>query len=68
MGSILVLFAGVIYQIEVKDKREALDRLLLDRTQIMAASVHYNVHQIKLRWILPIFLYWEVVLTHWLKR
>ena len=45
MGSILVLFAGVIYQIEVKDKREALDRLLLDRTQIMAASVHYNVHQ-----------------------
>lgn len=45
MGSILVLFAGVIYQIEVKDKREALDRLLLDKTRIMAASVHYDVRQ-----------------------
>lgn len=43
MGSILVLFAGVIYQIEVQDKREALDRLLLDKTRIMAASVHYEV-------------------------
>lgn len=45
MGSILVLFAGVIYQIEVKDKLEALDRLLYDRTRIMAASVHYEVRQ-----------------------
>ncbi|HEY9623131.1 MAG TPA: HAMP domain-containing sensor histidine kinase [Crinalium sp.] len=45
MGSILVLFAGVIYQIEVKDKREALDRLLYDKTRIMAASVHYTVRQ-----------------------
>lgn len=45
MGSILVLFAGVVYQIEVKDKREALDRLLLDKTRIMAASVHYDVRQ-----------------------
>ncbi|MBD1851734.1 HAMP domain-containing histidine kinase [Cyanobacteria bacterium FACHB-502] len=45
MGSILVLFAGVIYQIEAKDKREALDRLLLDKTRIMAASVHYDVRQ-----------------------
>ncbi len=45
MGSILVLFAGVIYQIEVKDKREALDRLLLDKTRLMAASVHYDVRQ-----------------------
>ncbi len=40
-----MLFAGVIYQIEVQDKREALDRLLLDKTRIMAASVHYNIHQ-----------------------
>jgi signal transduction histidine kinase len=45
MGSILVLFAGVIYQIEAKDKREALDRLLLDKTRIVAASVHYDVRQ-----------------------
>lgn len=45
MGSILVLFAGVIYQIEVQDKRETLDRLLLDKARIMAASVHYDVRQ-----------------------
>lgn len=45
MGSILVLFAGVIYQIEVKDKLEALDRLLYDKTRVMAASVHYDVRQ-----------------------
>ena len=45
MGSILVLFAGVIYQIEVKDKLEALDRLLYDKTRVMAASVYYEVRQ-----------------------
>lgn len=45
MGSILVVFAGVIYQIEVKDKLEALDRLLHDKTRVMAASVHYEVRQ-----------------------
>ncbi|MEG4996712.1 sensor histidine kinase [Microcoleus sp. B4-D4] len=45
MGSILVLFAGVIYQIEVKDKLEALDLLLYDKTRVMAASVYYEVRQ-----------------------
>nr|WP_199330780.1 HAMP domain-containing sensor histidine kinase [Microcoleus sp. FACHB-68] len=45
MGSILVLFAGVIYQIEIKEKLEALDRLLYDKTRVMAASVHYEVRQ-----------------------
>ncbi len=45
MGSILVLFAGVIYQIEVKDKLEALDLLLYDKTRVMAASVHYEVRK-----------------------
>lgn len=45
MGSILVLFAGAIYQIEVKDKLEALDRLLYDKSRIMAASVYYEVRQ-----------------------
>ncbi len=45
MGSILVLFAGVIYQIEVKDKLESLDRLLYDKTKVMAASVHYEIRQ-----------------------
>lgn len=45
MGSILVLFTGVIYQIEVKDKLEALDLLLYDKTRVMAASVYYEVRQ-----------------------
>lgn len=45
MGSILLLFAGVIYQIEVQDKLEALDRLLYDKTRIMAANVQYKVSQ-----------------------
>ena len=45
MGSILVLFAGVIYQIEVQDQREAIDRLLYDKTRVMAASVHYEFRQ-----------------------
>jgi two-component system, OmpR family, manganese sensing sensor histidine kinase len=45
MGSILVLFAGVIYQIEITEKLKALDRLLHDKTRVMAASVHYEVRQ-----------------------
>ena len=45
MGSILVLFAGVIYQIEVKDKLEAVDLLLYDKARVMAASVHYEVRK-----------------------
>lgn len=40
-----MLFAGVIYQIEVEDKLKALDRLLHDKTRIMAASVQYEIRQ-----------------------
>lgn len=29
----------------MKDKLEALDRLLYDKTRVMAASVHYEVRQ-----------------------
>lgn len=45
MGSILVLFAGVTYQIKVQDELESLDRLLYNKIKLMAASVHYEVHQ-----------------------
>lgn len=45
MASILVLFAGVIYYFEVKDKLEALDRLLYDKTRVMAASVQHDLRQ-----------------------
>lgn len=45
MGSILILFAGVIYYFEIKDKVEVLDRLLYDKTRLMAASVQYQLQQ-----------------------
>jgi len=45
MGSILVLFAEVIYYFEVKDKLEALDRRLYDQTRVMTASVQYELGQ-----------------------
>lgn len=45
MGSILVVFAGVIYYREVADELEALDRLLYTKTRVMAASVQYEFRQ-----------------------
>ncbi|WP_193197917.1 sensor histidine kinase [Nostoc sp. MG11] len=45
MGCILVLFAGVIYNLEVKDKFKALDQLLYKRAEIMAASSQYRLYQ-----------------------
>lgn len=45
MGCILILFAGVIYHVEVKDKLKALDQLLYKRAELMAASSQYRLHQ-----------------------
>ncbi len=45
MGCILILFAGVIYNLEVKDKIKALDRLLYKRAELMAASSQYRLYQ-----------------------
>lgn len=45
MGSILVLFAGVIYNLEVKDKVKGLDQLLYKRAELMAASSQYRLYQ-----------------------
>lgn len=45
MGCILVLFAGVIYNVEVKDKLKALDQLLYKRAELMAASSQYRLYQ-----------------------
>jgi two-component system, OmpR family, manganese sensing sensor histidine kinase len=45
MGSILVVFAGVIYYREVADDLETLDRLLYTKTRVMAASVQYEFRQ-----------------------
>ncbi len=43
MGCILILFAGVIYNLEVKDKLKALDKLLYKRAELMAASSQYRL-------------------------
>ncbi|MEH2139641.1 sensor histidine kinase [Nostoc sp.] len=45
MGCILILFAGVIYNLEVKDKLKALDQLLYKRAELMAASSQYRLYQ-----------------------
>ncbi|MFN6559164.1 MAG: sensor histidine kinase [Nostoc sp. ChiSLP01] len=45
MGCILVLFAGVIYNLELKDKLKALDQLLYKRSELMAASSQYRLYQ-----------------------
>lgn len=45
MGSILVAFAGAIYFQKVVDQLEALDRLLYRKTQVMAASIDYELNQ-----------------------
>ncbi|MBD1928261.1 HAMP domain-containing histidine kinase [Trichocoleus sp. FACHB-90] len=42
MGSILVVFAGVVYYLEVTDTLLALDQLLYKQTKVMAASVNYE--------------------------
>jgi signal transduction histidine kinase len=49
MGSILVLFAGTIYYLGVKDKLEALDQLLYEKTKVIAASIQYELDQGKPR-------------------
>jgi len=42
MGSILVVFAGVIYYLVVLDELEDLDRLLYKKTRVMAVNVEYD--------------------------
>lgn len=40
MGSILIVFAGVLYYLDVENELEAIDRLLYTKTRVMAASVN----------------------------
>ncbi|MFM2313664.1 MAG: hypothetical protein RLZZ04_2940 [Cyanobacteriota bacterium] len=42
MGSILVVFAGVLYYVEAVDELEKLDRLLYRKTRVIATNVKYN--------------------------
>lgn len=45
MGSILVVFAGLVYYQEVTQQLEVVDRLLYKTTRVMAASVQYRLVQ-----------------------
>jgi signal transduction histidine kinase len=45
MGSILVVFATVIYYQEVEDELEVVDRLLYKKTRAIAANVEYRLEQ-----------------------
>ncbi|QIR40002.1 two-component sensor histidine kinase [Tolypothrix sp. PCC 7910] len=42
MGSILIVFAALVYFMEVKDELEELDRLIYKKTTVMAANVKYK--------------------------
>lgn len=44
MGSILVMFAAVVYYLKVNDELENLDRLLYTKTRVMAASAKYELY------------------------
>ncbi|MCD8487190.1 MAG: ATP-binding protein [Desertifilum sp.] len=54
MGSILVSFASAVYCIEVQDQLTSFDQALLDKIQVMAASVEYRYHR----------GHWELNLEH----
>jgi signal transduction histidine kinase len=45
MGTILVVFAGVIYYLEVLDELKDLDRLLYKKTQVMAVNAKYEPYK-----------------------
>lgn len=45
MGSILVVFAGVIYYLEVLDDLKDLDRLLYKKPQVMAVNAEYEPYK-----------------------
>lgn len=74
MGSILLIFASLIYYQKVTDELEALDRLLYRKAKIMAASVRYETiegqWQVKLEYVPllgnnPRLLESEVVYARW---
>ncbi|MBL1177801.1 sensor histidine kinase [Pantanalinema sp. GBBB05] len=45
MGSILVLFAGVIYYQRAGDRLEEIDRLLYKKARVMVANIDYRLRQ-----------------------
>lgn len=49
MGSILILFAGVVYYREVQDQVQAFDQTLYRKTKGMAARSQYRLHRYRQR-------------------
>jgi signal transduction histidine kinase len=45
MGSILVIFASVIYVAVVKDRQQAFDLQLYSKSRVMAAGIRYSLQQ-----------------------
>lgn len=45
MGSILLVFASIIYVYVVKDRQEAFDLELYGKSRVMAAGIRYRLHQ-----------------------
>ena len=43
MGSILIVFAGVLYYVEARDELEKLDSLIYRKTRVMATNVQYDL-------------------------
>jgi OmpR-family two-component system manganese-sensing sensor histidine kinase len=42
MGSILIVFAGLLYYVEIVDELDKLDRLLYQKTRVMATNANYE--------------------------
>jgi OmpR-family two-component system manganese-sensing sensor histidine kinase len=45
MGSILVVFASIVYVSVVKDRQQAFDLELYGKSRVMAAGIRYRIHQ-----------------------
>ncbi|HAA32463.1 MAG TPA: two-component sensor histidine kinase [Cyanobacteria bacterium UBA8553] len=45
MGSILVVFAGLVYYAEAKDQLQAFDQALYNKSQAMATGARYKLHK-----------------------
>lgn len=45
MGSILILFAAILYYLEARDQLRALDQSLYNKSQVMAAGAQYHLRR-----------------------
>lgn len=45
MGSILIVFASLVYYAETKDQLQAFDKALYNKSQVMATGARYRLHK-----------------------